>query len=50
MRAVLVRRSGIGLSSPLQRSLGPGYDDVPVITSLLELPVILSLGGPGEAV
>ena len=49
MRAVLVRRSGDGLSSPLQRSLGAGYDDVPVITSLLELPAILSLGGPGEA-
>jgi len=49
MRAVLVRRSGDGLSSPLQRSLGAGYDDVPVIASLLELPAILSLGGPGDA-
>jgi HAD superfamily hydrolase (TIGR01662 family) len=49
MRAVLVRRSGDGLSSPLQRSLGAGHEDVPVIGSLLELPAILSLGGPGNA-
>ncbi|MCK7478288.1 MAG: HAD hydrolase-like protein [Candidatus Moduliflexus flocculans] len=30
MRAVLVRRAGDGLSSPLQHILGPGYEDVPV--------------------
>ncbi|MCX6546411.1 MAG: HAD family hydrolase [Acidobacteria bacterium] len=47
MRAVLVRRSGVGLSSPLQRSLGPGYEDVPVIASLLELPDLL-LSSPGS--
>lgn len=41
MRAVLVRRSGIGLSSPLQRSLGAGYEDVPVVASLAELPELL---------
>jgi putative hydrolase of the HAD superfamily len=41
MRAVLVRRSGDGLSSPLQHSLGPGYEDVPVIGSLSELPALL---------
>jgi HAD superfamily hydrolase (TIGR01662 family) len=41
MRAVLVRRSGAGLSSPLQHTLGPGYDDVPVIGSLAELPALL---------
>ena len=41
MRAVLVRRSGDGLSSPLQHLLGPGYEDVPVIASLAELPALL---------
>ena len=41
MHAVLLRRNGAGLSSPLQRSLGPGYDDVPVIGSLTELPGLL---------
>ena len=41
MRAVLVRRSGAGLSSPLQHTLGPGYEDVPVIGSLAELPGLL---------
>jgi len=40
MHAVLLRRSGAGLS-PLQRSLGAGYDDVPVIASLAELPALL---------
>ncbi|MCX6537423.1 MAG: HAD family hydrolase [Acidobacteria bacterium] len=49
MRAVLVRRSGDGLSSPLQRSLGPGYEDVPVIQSLVELPdLVLSRPGSGS--
>jgi len=41
MRAVLVRRTGDGLSSPLQHVLGPGYEDVPVIGSLAELPALL---------
>ena len=42
MRAVLVRRtSSDGVSSPLQRRLGPGYEDVPVIQSLIELPDIV---------
>ena len=41
MRAVLVRRTGDGLSSPLQHVLGPGYEDVPVIASLAELPALL---------
>lgn len=41
MRAVLVRRTGAGLSSPLQHTLGPGYEDVPVIGSLSELPALL---------
>ncbi len=41
MRAVLLRRSGAGLSSPLPRNLGPGYEDVPVIASLAELPALL---------
>jgi len=41
MRAVLVRRSGAGLSSPLQHTLGPGYEDVPVVGSLAELPALL---------
>jgi putative hydrolase of the HAD superfamily len=41
MRAVLVRRTGDGLSSPLQHGLGPGYEDVPVIGSLAELPALL---------
>jgi len=41
MRAVLVRRSGGALSSPLQAALGPGYEDVPVIASLLELPSLV---------
>jgi HAD superfamily hydrolase (TIGR01662 family) len=40
MHAVLLRRSGAGLS-PLQRSLGAGYGDVPVIASLAELPALL---------
>ena len=40
MRAVLLRRAGAGLS-PLQRSLGTGYEDVPVIASLSELPSLL---------
>jgi HAD superfamily hydrolase (TIGR01662 family) len=41
MRAVLLRRSGAGLSSPLQRSLEPGLEDVPIIASLAELPALL---------
>ena len=41
MRAVLVRRSGDGLSSPLRHALGPGYEDVPIIASLCELPRLL---------
>lgn len=41
MRAVLLRRSGDGLSGPLQRTLGPGYEDVPVITSLHDLPALI---------
>lgn len=41
MRAILVRRSGDGLSSPLPHGLGPGYEDVPVIQSLSELPALL---------
>ena len=41
MRAILVRRAGDGLSSPLQHILGPGYEDVPVIASLAELPALL---------
>jgi HAD superfamily hydrolase (TIGR01509 family) len=41
MRAILVRRTGDGLSSPLQHLLGPGFEDVPVITSLAELPALL---------
>ncbi len=45
MRAVLLRRNGAGLSSPLQSGLGPGCEDVPVITSLTELPPLL-LGDP----
>ena len=40
MRAVLVRRAGAA-SSPLQKSLADGYDDVPVISSLHELPALL---------
>ena len=44
MRAVLLRRSGAGLSSPLLRNLGPGYEDVPVIASLAELPPLLLEG------
>jgi putative hydrolase of the HAD superfamily len=43
MRAVLVRRRGAGLSSPLERHLGAGDDDVPVIASLFELPGVLDL-------
>jgi HAD superfamily hydrolase (TIGR01662 family) len=42
MQAVLLRRDIVGLSSPLQRSLGPGYEDVPVIASLAELPALLA--------
>lgn len=38
MRAVLLRRSGEGLSSPLQRSLGEGFDDIPVMSTLASLP------------
>jgi HAD superfamily hydrolase (TIGR01549 family) len=45
MRAVLVRRTGDGFSSPLQHVLGPGYEDVPVIGSLAELPALLLSGG-----
>ena len=45
MRAVLVRRRGDGLSSPLERRLGAGDDDVPVIASLFELPGVLELPG-----
>ena len=41
MQAVLLRRSGAGLSSPLASGLGPGYEDVPVITSMAELPALL---------
>ena len=41
MQAVLLRRDAAGLSSPLQRALGPGYEDVPVIASLSELPALL---------
>jgi putative hydrolase of the HAD superfamily len=41
MRAVLLRRSGDGLSGPLQRTLGAGYEDVPVIASLHELPELI---------
>jgi HAD superfamily hydrolase (TIGR01549 family) len=41
MRAVLLRRDAIGQRSPLQRSLGPGDEDVPVIASLTELPALL---------
>jgi HAD superfamily hydrolase (TIGR01509 family) len=44
MRAVLVRRTGAGLSSPLQHALAPGYQDVPVIGSLAELPALLLPG------
>ena len=44
MRAVLVRRTGAGLSSPLEHALGPGYEDVPVIASLAELPALLLAG------
>jgi len=44
MRAVLVRRTGDGLSSPLQHALAPGYQDVPVIGSLAELPALLLSG------
>ena len=45
MRAVLVRRAGPD-SSPLQKSLADGYDDVPVITSLHELPALLLPSSP----
>lgn len=41
MGAVLVRRNGDGLASPLQRSLGAGFEDVPVIASLAELPSLV---------
>jgi putative hydrolase of the HAD superfamily len=41
MQAVLVRRDGDGLSSPLERKLEPGYEDVPVIRSLSELPALV---------
>jgi hypothetical protein len=44
MRAVLVRRTGDGLSSPLQHVLGPGCEDVPVIGSLAELPALILSG------
>jgi putative hydrolase of the HAD superfamily len=37
MRAVLLRRSD-GVSSPLQRALGEGFDDVPVMSTLASLP------------
>ena len=49
MRAVLVRRRGDGLSSPLQHLLGPGYEDVPVIASLAELPGLLLTDGGSQA-
>lgn len=45
MRAVLLRRNGAGLSSPLQSSLGPGYEDVPVIATLAELPALVLPAG-----
>ena len=41
MQAILVRRNGDGLSSPLARRLEAGYEDVPVIQSLSELPDLL---------
>lgn len=41
MRAVLLRRGGDGLSSPLQRSLGEGFEDVPVVSTLAGLPALL---------
>jgi HAD superfamily hydrolase (TIGR01549 family) len=41
MGAVLVRRSGDGLSSPLQKALGVEDDAVPVIQTLAELPALL---------
>lgn len=50
MRAVLVRRTGAGLSSPLQRTLGPGFADVPVIASLSELPALLITPDPGSRI
>ena len=31
-------------ASPLQRNLGPGYEDVPVIASLAELPALILPG------
>jgi len=43
MRAVLVRRHGDGMSSPLERRLGAGDGDVPIIVSLLELPAVLEV-------
>jgi HAD superfamily hydrolase (TIGR01509 family) len=49
MRAVLVRRTGDGLSSPLRHALGPGYEDVPVIASLAELPALLLPGSGAQA-
>ena len=47
MQAVLLRRDIAGQRSPLQRALGPGYEDVPVIASLAELPALL-FSGPGS--
>ena len=44
MRAVLLRRSGDGLASPLQRSLGEGFEDVPVMSTLASLPAWLAAG------
>jgi HAD superfamily hydrolase (TIGR01662 family) len=44
MRAVLLRRCGAGLSSPLERALAEADGDVPVIASLAELPPLLLPG------
>lgn len=45
MRAVLLRRSGDGLSSPLPSGLGSGCEDVPVVATLTELPALVLAGG-----
>jgi HAD superfamily hydrolase (TIGR01549 family) len=50
MRAVLLRRQAAGTSSPLQRPLSPGLEDVPVIASLAELPALLWPDRAGRAV
>jgi len=49
MRAVLLRRSGDGLASPLPSGLGPGCEDVPVVTTLSELPALILAGGGTRA-